>query len=1498
MPSLDCIAEGDLRAFLLGELPERVATVVTTHLESCPDCEAAARRLDGLTDPVIDRLRHEFQPAVEMGLKSTVAECPPAPLERGAAVIPGRHVEGYEILEEVGRGGSSVVYRARQARPARVVALKVLLAGGHSDAERRARFLAEADAFARLRHPNIVQIHQVGIHDGLPFLALEYVDGGNLAQKLNGTPLPPRAAADLLAQLAEAVEFAHRSGVVHRDLKPSNVLLAKDGTPKITDFGLAKQEQSELTATGAVLGTPSYMAPEQAAGQARGVGPAADVYALGCILYELLTGRTPFRGATPLETLDQVRTQEPVPPGRLQGKLPRDLETICLKCLRKEPLARYASAEALAQDLRRFLRGEPVRARRVGVPELAWRWCARNAALAFACAAAALLTVALAVGMTLAAWTFRRQRDGLRFEQGRTAANLARAEAAEDGLRVQLGRTQEAERQARFELGNSLLAQGIVLQRTAQVGQRFTSLEKFNQAARELRNDPRGRGRLDEIRDHAIAAMGLTDVRIGTRSTFNPGGSIRCDRNLERFASVEGTAVREVVVRSLHEGRELVRLPCPTGGNAQVVSEFSPIGQYLRTTYGDDDQGSLTEVWHLGRRERVFRHATFGFGQHFHPDSRRFVFTSADRNIVVWDLIERREVRRLPVDFSPVDAAVDPAGRRLAANAFDGALRIFDLETGAVLTSPRGEVGDFVMSWSFDGRLLAVGHRDGRIFVWDVDHGRLASVLRGHTNRVLVCQFSPDSYLLTTESWDSTTRFWDAAAGEQILSMPAANGLGFSTDGRRAVSGVLPDLSFWEVAHGQPVRTINADLTGNQIQPSFAWWLPAAFSPDGRLLALAAFDGVHLYDGYGRRNLGRLRSGNCVAILFEPGGGALLTAGERGLFRWPIRRTAAEQGPDALRIGPPSLVRDTTPGRERYPVCWDPHRNTVALVDNAEARLLLLGASGPRRAWARAVTLPVPHGQDVTAVAISPDGRWAAAGGWKRSVVDVWDLIGRRVERHLPVPVGASTVVAISPDGRWLVAGTHFDTIDSAFHFWEVGTWKPGPTVAKSVASGWHAPVFSPDGRLVALAVSPRQIRLFDPARNRTIAHLSTLEPVSPAPVAFSPDGTRLVASTNQRRHILWDLPAIRAQLRTMDLDWDWPPASTGEALVESLHPLRAIVVDGEALEPSAWRAAERTALDTRLLADPSDAEAWLDRGWLRLRAWDMRGALADLEHGVRLRPEDDEALYLLAGAYLSAGEPAAAISTLDAYLRRRADDLEAREMRGFAALDLGRFADAVADFTTVLAKDAGRRRAREGRVQAHVGLKQRPQAIEDLQWMERVGPQDRGLVDLHNWATDRLGRRHSAAADFTGTAERLPQDALGLNNLAEKLLTGPAGLRDPGWALTLARKAVEKDPANARYINTLGVALCRCGRFAEAIRVLERSLALGGGQTDGFDLLFLAIARHALGQVDRARADVDRALSWIQSRHVSAEWLRELKMFHAEAMRMLYELPDDVFAH
>jgi serine/threonine-protein kinase len=309
-------------------------------------------------------------------------------------------IPGYEVEAVLGRGGMGVVYRARHLRLNRPVALKMLLAGDYAGPHERARFQREAEAVAGLRHENIVQVYDVGDHDGRPYFTMELVQGGSLADKLAGAPQPAREAASLVATLAEAVRVAHQGGIVHRDLKPANVLLTADGTPKISDFGLARRLQTgeRLTQSGAMLGTPGYMAPEQARGRTQAQGPPVDIYALGAILYELLTGRPPFRGETAADTVLQVIAQDPVPPSRLNARVPRDLETICLKCLHKEPSRRYASAAALAGDLRCFLQGEAIAARPEGRLERFVRGVRRRPALAVGLTAAVLLATALLGG--------------------------------------------------------------------------------------------------------------------------------------------------------------------------------------------------------------------------------------------------------------------------------------------------------------------------------------------------------------------------------------------------------------------------------------------------------------------------------------------------------------------------------------------------------------------------------------------------------------------------------------------------------------------------------------------------------------------------------------------------------------------------------------------------------------------------------------------------------------------------------------------------------------------------------------------------------------------------------------------------------------------------------------------------------------------------------------------------------------------------------------------
>jgi eukaryotic-like serine/threonine-protein kinase len=381
-----------------------------------------------------------------------------SPLESDMAGVPT--IPGYKVLSVLGRGGMGVVYKARQVGLNRLVALKMILSGEHASERDLARFQVEAEAVAKLHHPCIVQVYDIDRVDGRPYFCLEFVDGGPLDKKLRGDPQPFREAAELVRKLAEAMDYAHQRHIVHRDLKPANILLTSDGLPKITDFGLAKNlgEESGQTQSGSIMGTPSYMAPEQAQGRTRDVGPAADIYSLGAILYETLIGRPPFKGASVLDTLEQVSTQQPVPPSRLRLKMPRDLETICLKCLHKEPDKRYARAGDLAEDLRRYVAREPIMARPTPAWERGWKWARRHPAPAALAAVSALFVLSMIVGG--AAFGFyqegqakeqRRLRGVAEGAQKASEANFQRAEQ-------NYGRARSAVDQMLTEVGQERLA--------------------------------------------------------------------------------------------------------------------------------------------------------------------------------------------------------------------------------------------------------------------------------------------------------------------------------------------------------------------------------------------------------------------------------------------------------------------------------------------------------------------------------------------------------------------------------------------------------------------------------------------------------------------------------------------------------------------------------------------------------------------------------------------------------------------------------------------------------------------------------------------------------------------------------------------------------------------------------------------------------------------------------------------------------------------------------
>jgi WD40 repeat protein/tetratricopeptide (TPR) repeat protein len=1279
------------------------------------------------------------------------------------------------------------------------------------------------------------------------------------------------------AQVADALAHAHQRGVLHRDIKPSNLLVDAIGNIWVTDFGLAKFEEGEDPSRSQdLVGTLRYMAPERF----RGVSDRrCDLYALGATLYELLTLRPAFESHDRLRLIDQIVNEPPAPPRQLDRHIPRDLETIVLKALAKDPKDRFTTADELAAELRRFLENRPIRSRPVPAYERIWRWCKRNRAVSALIALAAALTICLAIGSTAAAWRFRVQNQGLR----------------------------KAEHKTRLALGQSLISEGAALQRTGRIGQRFKSLELLGEAAQILGADPEGRKHLPEIRNHAIAALGLTDLHLRRQHDCGGVAGISVDARLERYAVAEHSGA--VIVRRLDDDRELVRLPGPEQRDRSWPwCGFSPNGELLVAGYPQGSAPERLRIWDLKRRELLGSLSHWG-GWAFHSDGRRLLYGMPEGGIGVWDRDARCVVRRLPLDFTPYCLVLDPDAQRIAVNNADvdkPRVMIIELETGRVLENWRSQVGIGGLAWSADGQLLAIGGGDDQhTYVWNARRRALASVVQGNTG-----QFAHSGYLLATSSGDGTTRLWDAASGEPLVMAPGEP-YGFSPDDSRLTLHAAKVVGVWDLTAGTECRILHPGMLGNRAEgrdvSGVSW---ADVSPDGRLVATCDGNGVRLWEADTGGELAHLKAGVCDTVLFHANGQSLISSAKWGVYRWPIRLDP-DRGPDALRVGPPELLRETAEG-DWCKAAWLPDHRTLALIGGLpNDRVWLVDSSHPHPAWSRALALPSSQDYRMTTVAVSPDGRWLAVGGWYEAGVRVWDLHRRQLERILRREdvVGQTRFFAgFSPDGRWLISRSVPDAAKPACHYWRVGTWDLDRRIdLEATNSNQEPPVFTLDGRLIAMGNTRDQVLLAEAATGRELAPLTTLQPVGPTPLVFSPDGTKLVGRTNQKTVLIWDLKRIRDQLAPMGLDWDAPPypaASAASEVSGPLPPPRPVRVVGEVIETQARRAAELAEMNRRLAANPDDADALIHRGWLFHQQKKWPEAIADLERRIRLRPDDSDACWLLAEAYQETGNLAGALAVVGRCLERAPEDRDGRFQHGLLALALGRPEIAADDFSRILAAEPDLENARYRRAQALIRLGRHREALADLDILTAKEPPRWGWYRLRSVVRDALGDYESARADREKATALLPKDPMALNERAWTLATGPIEERDPELAVALSRRAVELAPGQQLSLNTLGVALYRVGDYVEAISILEQSLAAGKGEFDAFDLFFLAMGHQRLGHANQARGCFDRAMRWWDTRkNLPAQYSLELTRFRAEAEALLgpaspgSELPADVFA-
>jgi WD40 repeat protein len=1050
-----------------------------------------------------------------------------------------------------------VVYKARHLALNRIVALKMIRAGSDAGPELRARFEAESEAVARLQHPNIVQIYEVGDADGCPFCALEFVEGGSLAEKLARTPLSPRDAAELVQTLAGGMEAAHAKWVVHRDLKPANVLLTADGVPKVTDFGLAKLmgEESGQTQTGSILGTPSYMAPEQAEGRVHAIGPVTDVYALGAILYECLTGRPPFKGASMMETLEQVRRREPVPPSQLQPTVPRDLETVCLKCLHKEPGKRYASAAALAEDLCRFLAGEPVLARPVGRLGRGWRWCRRNPVLAVVGTFA--LVVLLAGSVVSAYFAIQSGQNAgyfkKEFERAQTEFNRA------EGLYVkEQAATKEAQEQTKFAV-----AQKNVAEKRLTNSEWLVYISSLREAHLEWDRD-----------NFPVALLRLNECRLGFRGWEH-----------------------DYLWTLFHSNQRNL-----SGHDDVVVSvAYSADGKYVASAANrpsdrvDNPEGGEVKVWDPDRGQLLHTLRAGAVGLcclAFTPDGKQIVCLNkrtdpnkkvTKRELKVWDAATGKVVRTLsfPTGFA-VCVALSPDGKHVALARDDGEaavpVKVVDATTGETVHSLKGKITMvYGMAFSPDGKRLAAcgditdadtGKQKGVVEVWELAGEREVLALEEKGISLYGCvAFSPGGKEIVAGNWHNTISVWDAASGRPLRTLAghtwSVNGLAFSRDGRRLVSaGADSTVRVWDFAGGKLVNTLRGHVgdangvalgpDGKRVVSGGGEWhkkgevklweadvvqeplslaghkddvLSVSFARDGKLLATGGADhAVKLWDATTGRNTQTFAGDSegemfqIKRVAFTPDGKHLACSGRRmtpqGLGKGLVNLLDVKTGATALAVQEPTgeIAFTVSPDGKRLVTAQD-QEGVLHQWDAATGRSIV--TSSEMRHWF------------VQSLEVSPDGKRIASGGggsegtlekpdW-HGEVKVWDVATGECLLTLRGHKQLVTAVAYSPDGKLLASGSQ----DNMVRVWDAATGRLIHTL-RDHTEALASVAFSPDGERLASAGQDRTVRLWDVASG----HLTfTLRGHGSAitSVTFSADGKRLATASEDHTARVWD---------------------------------------------------------------------------------------------------------------------------------------------------------------------------------------------------------------------------------------------------------------------------------------------------------------------------------------------------------------------------------------